>query len=52
LKLTMPSGETYEGHFVNGKRHGIGVAVMPDGSRYQGEWKAGNRRSGGIFGML
>ena len=41
FKQIMPSGETYEGHFVQGKRHGVGVAIMPDGYRFQGEWKAG-----------
>ncbi len=40
-RMVMPTGESYEGDWVNGKRHGCGVAVMPDGSRYQGEWKAG-----------
>ncbi len=40
-KIMLPTGESYEGDWVCGKRHGSGRAIMPDGSRYQGEWKAG-----------
>ena len=39
--ISLPTGESYEGDWVNGKRHGNGRAVMPDGTRYQGEWRAG-----------
>ena len=34
----LPSSTS--GTWVNGKRHGLGVATFPDGSRYQGVWSA------------
>ena len=39
--MSMPTGESYVGDWVNGKRHGNGRAILADGTRYQGEWKAG-----------
>ena len=33
----------YEGHFVNGKRHGKGKYAWNDGSFYDGEWSNGTK---------
>ena len=32
------NGETYEGQFMDGKRHGFGRQIWPDGSIYEGFW--------------
>jgi hypothetical protein len=38
--MQYPSGNWYEGEWMNGKRHGKGLMVWADrGEQYQGEWK-------------
>jgi hypothetical protein len=33
------SGMTYEGEWMNGKRHGRGTLISPDGTKYSGDWQ-------------
>ena len=33
-----PSGEIYEGYYVDGLREGSGVYAYPNGDKYEGEW--------------
>mmetsp|Transcript_6831 Transcript_6831/g.9001 ORF Transcript_6831/g.9001 Transcript_6831/m.9001 type:complete len:748 (+) Transcript_6831:2-2245(+) len=35
------TGEIYEGGWLHGKRHYVGVCVYPNGNMYEGEWKHG-----------
>ena len=34
----FPSGETYNGSWVEGNRSGIGKQVLPGGLTYEGSW--------------
>ena len=34
-------GHSYEGEWVDGKRHGTGTQKWQDGSSYEGEWENG-----------
>jgi len=38
--MTWPSGERYEGEFVDDKRNGQGIMTWPSGERYEGKWRA------------
>jgi len=49
MKHTYEHGDTYEGDFVNGKRHGSGVYVSVSGARYEGEWQNDMRHGYGIL---
>lgn len=40
-----PTGDVYEGEFVNGLYHGYGIYTWTNGNRYEGMWK-NNRREG------
>lgn len=40
-----PSGDVYDGEFVNGLYHGYGIYSWINGDRYEGMWK-NNRREG------
>lgn len=40
---------TYEGHFVDGKRHGFGKFTDINGLVYKGEWKNDMRNGQGVF---
>eukprot|EP00667_Euglena_gracilis_P007788 EG_transcript_7869 len=35
---TYPSGDRYTGQWLNGRKHGYGVAEFVSGNRYEGEW--------------
>ena len=48
-KLTYDNGDTFEGDFVDGKRHGNGVYTSKKGDRYEGEWKNDRREGYGIL---
>jgi hypothetical protein len=48
-RTTFDDGSTYVGQMVDGKRDGLGVAVLRAGERQAGEWK-GDRLEG--LGML
>ena len=37
-KIVYPTGQTYVGNFINGKRNGKGKCVYPDGRLYDGNW--------------
>jgi hypothetical protein len=39
-KLTGPEG-TYEGDFVQGRRHGVGLQLYRSGDEYYGSWRFG-----------
>ncbi|RKZ38800.1 MAG: hypothetical protein DRQ41_11505, partial [Gammaproteobacteria bacterium] len=41
-----PSGERYEGEFVDDKRNGQGIMTWPSGERYEGKWKNDKMSSG------
>ena len=47
--ITWPSGDRYEGDFVNGKRTGRGTYTWPSGNRYEGEWRNNKRTGWGKF---
>lgn len=42
-KHTYDNGDTFEGDFVRGKRHGNGVYISTAGARYEGEWQVRRR---------
>ena len=59
-KATLPNGDTYEGDYQNGKRHGNGTWVddqrnghgtyfYPNGDTYQGEWYQHQRHGHGTY---
>lgn len=48
-KLKLPSGETYDGSWHNGKRSGKGLWVGADGSKYDGEWYKDEKTGKGTF---
>lgn len=37
-KTTWPDGRTYEGEYLNDKKHGYGKFTWPDGTSYVGHW--------------
>ena len=39
--LLRPDGSSYEGNWVNGKRHGMGEQRYPDGAAYKGQFANG-----------
>jgi len=39
--LIKPTGATYEGHWLQGLKHGLGVQLYPDGGKYEGEFAKG-----------
>jgi hypothetical protein len=42
-RFEWPDGRTYEGDFVAGRPHGIGIETLADGSRYAGTFVDGRR---------
>ena len=40
-KLTTHAGDTYEGNFVYGLKHGTGVEMFAEGGSYIGNYKNG-----------
>mgnify|MGYP000353734854 CR=1 FL=1 len=47
-KYTYPNGESYEGEWKNGKRHGKGILSLSDGRKYFGKWNLGGYKDKGI----
>lgn len=47
--LRTPTGNVYEGSFLNGRFEGRGVMKYADGSKYDGEWVKGKRDGYGVF---
>ena len=41
------NGETYEGGFLRGERHGFGKCVYPNGDCYIGDWRHGEKDGAG-----
>jgi len=39
--LIKPTGATYEGQWLQGLKHGLGVQTYPDGGKYEGEFAKG-----------
>ncbi|MEQ8859431.1 MAG: hypothetical protein RIC56_12360 [Pseudomonadales bacterium] len=48
-RLEWPDGRVYDGDWVDGRPHGLGVEQTPDGSRYRGAWRNGHRDGHGIL---
>jgi hypothetical protein len=44
-----PTGDRYEGDFVEGKMEGRGVYTWPSGARYEGDWLAGEMHGQGTY---
>jgi hypothetical protein len=42
-------GNSYDGYWVNGKRHGKGKFTFEDGAIYTGEWENDERHGKGIY---
>jgi len=40
-------GETYDGSWLRGQRHGLGTAIYPNGDCYIGDWRHGERQGSG-----
>ena len=46
----MPSGQRFEGHFKNNKRHGEGTVYLTDGSKhYCQTWESNKAIGGGVL---
>ena len=43
LILIRPDGRKYEGQWLNGKQHGVGVYTSASGKSKKGEWSEGKR---------
>ena len=42
VKICNPDGDSYEGDYRNGTRHGKGRYNYADGGYYDGQWQDGN----------
>ena len=42
-------GDTYEGEYMDGLRHGWGTCVLPNGHMYEGEWSEGVEHGFGVI---
>ena len=43
MKLNRPDGRIYDGDWVNGKQHGVGLYTAPGFDPKLSEWKEGKR---------
>jgi hypothetical protein len=48
-RYASSSGNEYSGHWVDGKRHGYGMAKYHDGEVYHGQWRRGRRHGHGVL---
>jgi 1-phosphatidylinositol-4-phosphate 5-kinase len=48
-KYCWPTGQTYEGEFVNNLKHGSGMWIDNEGNSYLGEWKLGEAFGFGVY---
>lgn len=48
-KYVFPSGDKYDGEFLDGRFDGKGVYVWIDGTKYDGEWVNGRKEGYGIL---
>ena len=46
--IKLHNGDTYEGEFLNGAKHGHGIYTWSDGTRYEGEYRSGVKHGRGI----
>ena len=46
--LVADDGSVYEGSYLEGKRHGIGILRMSDGTVYEGQFEAGQIQGSGV----
>ena len=46
---TWPDGGVYDGQWVDGSEHGIGMLTNPDGSQFKGEFVGGMRHGEGLL---
>ncbi|AJF97414.1 Morn repeat protein [Pandoravirus inopinatum] len=44
-----PSGDRYDGDFVDKQIHGLGSCTYADGSRYDGQWVRGTKHGHGVM---
>ncbi len=44
-----PTGDTYDGEFLNDLYHGYGIYTWKNGNRYEGMWKNNRREGQGIW---
>jgi hypothetical protein len=51
FRVTMHTGEVYEGNYTDEEKHGIGRQIYKDGSIYEGEWHRGQRQGFGTITM-
>jgi hypothetical protein len=49
--MTYPDGYRYEGEWLDGQRHGQGIATYPDGTVYTGQFVEGQREGTGEIVM-
>ena len=47
--MILRDGESYNGEWKDGKKHGMGIYTWADGSFYNGEWKEDKRHGMGIY---
>lgn len=45
--FTLPGGDSYEGHFVQGSFEGFGIYVWTGDKKYVGDWKDGKMHGKG-----
>ncbi|PFH36213.1 MORN repeat-containing protein [Besnoitia besnoiti] len=49
LAKLKATGETYDGQWKRGRRHGEGECIASSGVRYQGEWREGRPHGEGVL---
>lgn len=47
--IDLFNGDTFDGGWRLGRRHGKGVYVFASGSKYEGEWKEGEMTGWGVY---
>lgn len=47
-KENYPNGDSYEGIFIRGQRHGEGIYYYANGGRYEGQFQANNMHGDGV----
>jgi hypothetical protein len=52
FRVTMHTGDVYEGNYIDEEKHGIGRQIYIDGSIYEGEWHRGQRQGFGTITMI
>ncbi len=47
--IKLHNGDTYEGEFLNGKKHRHGIYTWSDGTRFEGEYRDNKKHGHGIY---